>query len=90
MIQHDNPMVESVGREIANRLADMEPFFKAGVKLTLIARRPERPDGGGDMVITTDSLSSVIEALRLRAGLADAPAASAGAPAEGAAREVQS
>ncbi len=37
-----------------------------GAKLTLLVRRPECHDGSRDMVITDDSLESVIAALEIR------------------------
>lgn len=77
MIQHENPLVERVGKEVASRLADIADYFKAGTRLTLVVRRPGLPEQ--DMVITDDLLGDVIESLKRRVA-ADALAA---APARG-------
>lgn len=42
-----------------------------GARMTLLVRRPEKPDGSQDMVITDDDLADVIAALEIRKKEAD-------------------
>jgi hypothetical protein len=61
-----SPDVQRVGRVIGEHLAEIAPLFKEGVKLTLLARCPDAPDGTRDLVLTNDTLGAAITALTTR------------------------
>lgn len=71
MITHKDPAVQQVGFEIANALADLEQYFKPGVKLTCIVRRPRHPEQ--DIVITNDDLKEVAQAIERRRAAEERP-----------------
>jgi hypothetical protein len=52
---------------IGAHLTDIASLFKGDVKLTLVARAPEHPDGSRDVVVTDDDLAAVVGAIELRA-----------------------
>jgi hypothetical protein len=70
VITHESPVVANVGQRIAEALADLEPYFVPGVKLTFLARNPAVPDGLSDMVITNDAMDDVIAAMERHKGKA--------------------
>lgn len=61
-----DPVVREVGYQIGGYMERIAKLFKPGVKLTMVARRPETPDGSQDMVLTDDDLDRVIAALEIR------------------------
>lgn len=63
-IKHNNPLVEHVGHEIADRLADIEGYFKPGVKLTLLVRRPGLPEQ--DVCVTNDNFDDMLAMIQRR------------------------
>ncbi len=58
MIQHADPTVQAAGERIALALAELEPLFKPGVKLTLLARHPGKPEA--DIIITADDMDEIV------------------------------
>ena len=63
-------MGEKLGRAqevIGGLLTEASLIFKPGMKLTFIARRPDKPDQ--DFVMTDDDLAEAIAALQRRASL---------------------
>ena len=56
----------SVGEQIGDHMAEIVQLFKPGVKITVVVRTPDYPDGSRDMILTSDTFDRVIAALRLR------------------------
>lgn len=72
-------LVQDVGEQIDGHLAAIAAMFKPGAKLTLLVRRPEKPDGSHDVILSDDHLALAIGALVIR--LQDGVLAGAAAPA---------
>lgn len=60
-----NKKVRFAGEVIETHLLQIEKVFKPGMKLTLVARHPDHPDGSRDMVVSGDDLNLVIAALQI-------------------------
>lgn len=61
-----SPKVLDAGRAIAGHLSEIKGLFVPGTKVTLIVRRPEKPDGSQDFVLTDDLIDEAIAALLRR------------------------
>lgn len=58
--------VLNAGEAICEHLSEIKTFFKPGAKVTLLVRRPEKPDGSQDFVLTDDLLDEAVAALLRR------------------------
>lgn len=63
-IEHNDPLVQRVGKIIAEAMADLEKLFKHPVRMTLVVRRPNFPEQ--DVVVTSDLLGDAIKAIEQR------------------------
>jgi hypothetical protein len=52
---------------IADCMDDILRCFKPGVKITVVARSANYPDGSRDLIMTDDDLALVISAIEMRA-----------------------
>lgn len=50
---------------LASHLAEISKLFVSGMKLTILVRNPERPDGSQDVMLTDDKLPEAIRALEI-------------------------
>lgn len=60
------PLVEATGEYVMDCMDGILARFKPGAKITVVVRQPDFLDGSRDMVVTTDEIESVINALRIR------------------------
>lgn len=65
-IAHPSQSVQEVGEIVGGYLNEMARLFRPGAKLTLLVRRPEKPDGSQDFVLSNDTLAEAAAALTLR------------------------
>jgi len=59
-------LVQATHAQIARNLRRIATLFVPEMRLTLVARHLDYPDGSRDMVVTDDTLSAVITALTIR------------------------
>jgi hypothetical protein len=62
-----NARVERMRQEAAYHLDQIAKLFVPAMKITLVVRNPERPDGSQDVLLTDDTVPEVIAALKLLA-----------------------
>lgn len=55
-----------VGEEVSYHLDEIKKLFLPGVKVTLLVRRPSRPDGSQDFSMSDDDPTEAIRALERR------------------------
>jgi len=60
----DKAKMEWLRCEIADRLVEIEKLFSEPVKLTVLVRNPAHPDGGRDVLLTSDDFETAIAAAR--------------------------
>jgi len=61
------PRVAAVADFIINRMDEIATRFKPGVKVTVIVRSPDFPNGERDCIVTADDLDAVLAAINIRA-----------------------
>lgn len=66
MSGHPSPAVQDVSEIAANHMDAILALFKPGAKITVLVRRPEKPDGTQDLVLTNDGIEKAIAALQQR------------------------
>lgn len=66
MAPYPNAKVQNVGEFVADRMDEILACFKPGAKITVLVRRPEKPDGSQDFVQTNDTIDDAIVALQTR------------------------
>jgi hypothetical protein len=59
--------IGNMHREASGHLEKIASLFNPGMRLTLVVRNPERPDGSQDVLLTDDTVPEVIAALELLA-----------------------
>jgi hypothetical protein len=62
-----NARIERMRQEASYHLEQIAKLFNPGMKLTLVVRNPEHPDGTQDTLLTDDTVPEVIAALKLLA-----------------------
>lgn len=64
---NDAARTREVGDAIAQHLAEISMYFKPVMKLSLLAREPDYPDGSRNILVSDDEIDDMIAALeRLR------------------------
>jgi len=58
--------LEQVREEISDHLDAVKRLFKPGVRVTILVRTPDFPDGSRDLVLTDDDLDAALSALSRR------------------------
>ena len=58
-----NRRLENMRREASHHLEQIAKLFKPGMKITLVVRNPDEPDGEQDTLLTDDTIPEVIRAL---------------------------
>jgi hypothetical protein len=66
MAKHPASRVQDVAAIVAAHMEDIESLFLPGSKITVLVRRPEKPDGSQDFILTNDTIEDAIGALQLR------------------------
>lgn len=66
MAAHPNAKVQNVSEIVADHMDEILACFKPGAKITVLVRRPEKPDGSQDFVLTNDTIDDAIAALQTR------------------------
>lgn len=55
-----------IAEAAAERMGEIAQMINPSMRLTLLARNPDLPDGSQDFVITADNLPDVMTALKIR------------------------
>lgn len=66
MPPHPNAKVQNVSEIVANHMDEILACFKPGAKIMVLVRRPEKPDGSQDFILTNDTIDEAIAALQTR------------------------
>lgn len=66
MPPHPNTRVQDASEVVADHMDAILRQFKSGAKITVLVRRPEKPDGTQDFILTNDTIDDAIAALQLR------------------------
>jgi len=61
---YDDPKVQNLRRAASLHLLDIADLFNTPVRLALIVRNPDFPDGSRDVYISDDDPDAVIAAIR--------------------------
>jgi len=61
---YDDPKVQNLRRAASLHLLDIADLFNTPVKLALVVRNPDFPDGSRDVFISDDDPDAVIAAIR--------------------------
>jgi hypothetical protein len=56
--------MQDVKEEINWHLERISHLFKPGAKLTILVRHPHIPDGDADVLLTDDTLTEAVEAIK--------------------------
>lgn len=66
MAAHPDRSVQNVSEIVADHMDAILKCFKPGALITVLVRRPDRPDGSQDAVLTNDTIDGAIGALQVR------------------------
>lgn len=66
MTPHPNQKVQDVSEIVAEHMDAILACFKPGAKIIVLIRRPEKPDGSQDFILTNDTIDAAITALQTR------------------------
>lgn len=61
---HGSGVLDNLHERIADRAASIAAMFSDSVKVTIIVRNQEHPDGSRDVLLTNDRLDDAIAAAR--------------------------
>lgn len=60
------PDVQRAGEMVADLLDEVKKLFKPPMRLTLLVRMPDHPDGSRDFILTDDNLDEASKAILRR------------------------
>lgn len=66
MPPHPSQRVQNASEIAAAHMDAILELFKPGAKITVLVRRPEKPDGSQDFILTNDTIDDAIGALQTR------------------------
>lgn len=58
-----NRRIENMRRSASHHLEQIAKLFNPGMKLTLVVRNPDEPDGSQNVLLTDDTIPEVVLAL---------------------------
>lgn len=59
--------LDEATEEVSIHMDEILHCFNPGAKITVLVRRPDRPDGSQDFCLSNDDLSDAVAALMIRA-----------------------
>lgn len=71
MNTHPDALVGAVGEKIAAHLDEIRSYFKPNTAITVVIRPASAVDHSRDMIMTSDSIPKVIEALHYQQSTTD-------------------